>query len=310
MLSEENPYGKNPPLPEEVMEAVRHLKLLSCPKTTPEYTVAQQEELKTKLGDLRPEWANCLTLQQTLDVADPAGEEFINELMDRPIYQVSIFSLNPKNCCDLKEFEIPQKPGRDMWTPAQPRRFKNPTMSALVEAWLDAQLDNERCRESKASHPAPITVVEKDGREPRVCIDYRNRNSRSEVPVFPMPNVQEFLDDNAGFEYYCSFDMKAMFNQFKIKEEQLGKNIYVSEIRRLIQNENGVISISDIQFFNNVGGQYSSSQTSQRYSDSATRQIELVADTIFAEPTQIYQIRFPNKDINVRVLNFKTINFS
>jgi hypothetical protein len=92
-------------------------------------------------------------------------------------------------------------------------------MSALVEAWLDAQLDNERCRESKASHPAPITVVEKEGREPRVCIDYRNRNSRSEVPVFPMPNVQEFLDDNAGFEYYCSFDMKAMFNQFKIKEE-------------------------------------------------------------------------------------------
>ena len=92
-------------------------------------------------------------------------------------------------------------------------------MSALVEAWLDAQLDNERCRESKASHPAPITVVEKEGREPRVCIDYRNRNSRSEVPVFPMPNVQEFLDDNAGFEYYCSFDMKSMFNQFAIKEE-------------------------------------------------------------------------------------------
>jgi hypothetical protein len=55
---------------------------------------------------------------------------------------------------------------------------------------------------------------------------------------------------------------------------------------------------------------YSSSQTSQPYSDSATKEIGLITDTIFAEPTQIYQIRYPNKDINVRVLNLKTVNFS
>jgi hypothetical protein len=91
MLSEGNPYGKKPPLPEEVMEAVRHLKLLSSPKTVPEYSAAQQEELKEKLGKIRPEWANCLTLQKTLDVADPETEKFINELMDQPIYQESIF---------------------------------------------------------------------------------------------------------------------------------------------------------------------------------------------------------------------------
>jgi hypothetical protein len=65
-----------------------------------------------------------------------------------------------------------------------------------------------------------------------------------------------------------------------------------------------------MQFFNLVGGQYSSSQTSQKYSDPVTRQIELIDDTIFAQPNQIYQIRFPNKDINVRVKNLKTVNFS
>ena len=90
----------------------------------------------------------------------------------------------------------------------------------------------------------------------------------------------------------------------------MGENVYVSDIRRQIQALNGVISISDIEFFNKVGGQYSSSQTSQRYSDPETKQIELIADTIFAEPTQTYQIRFPGKDINVRVLNFKGVNFS
>lgn len=97
---------------------------------------------------------------------------------------------------------------------------------------------------------------------------------------------------------------------FSPLDRQLGQNVVVSELRRLIQAENGIISISDMRFFNKVGGQYSSFQTSQPYSNTATKQIELVADTIFAEPSQIYQIRFPNKDIVVRVLNLKTVNFS
>jgi len=36
----------------------------------------------------------------------------------------------------------------------------------------------------------------------------------------------------------------------------------------------------------------------------------LIDDTIFAEPSQTYQLRFPNKDVNVRVKNLKTVNFS
>jgi hypothetical protein len=91
---------------------------------------------------------------------------------------------------------------------------------------------------------------------------------------------------------------------------ELGQNVNISELRRLIQTENGVVSISDISFFNQVGGQYSSSQTSMPYSDVVTRQIQPTADTLFATPTQIYQIRYPNKDITVRVLNLTSVNFS
>ena len=90
----------------------------------------------------------------------------------------------------------------------------------------------------------------------------------------------------------------------------LGHNVNISELRRLIQSENGIVSVSDILFFNQVGGQYSSSQTSMPYSDPVTRQIQPTADTLFATPTQIYQIRYPNKDINIRVLNLKSVNFS
>jgi hypothetical protein len=90
----------------------------------------------------------------------------------------------------------------------------------------------------------------------------------------------------------------------------LGEDILVSELNRIIQSENGIISVGEISIFNKVGGQYSSAQTSMIYSDPITRKIGLVDNTIFAEPNQIYQIRFPAKDITVRVKNFQTVNFS
>jgi hypothetical protein len=90
----------------------------------------------------------------------------------------------------------------------------------------------------------------------------------------------------------------------------LGQNVNISELKRLIQSENGIVSVSDVLFFNQVGGQYSSTQTSMTYLDPVTRQIQPVADTLFATPTQIYQVRYPNKDINIRVLNLTSVNFS
>jgi phage-related baseplate assembly protein len=87
----------------------------------------------------------------------------------------------------------------------------------------------------------------------------------------------------------------------------MGQNIVLSELYRIIQNENGVLSVNDISVFGRVGGQYSSAQTSMPYSNSETKKISLVDNTIFAEPNQIYQIRFPNRDITVRTKNYQSI---
>lgn len=89
----------------------------------------------------------------------------------------------------------------------------------------------------------------------------------------------------------------------------MGQNVFVSEIKRSIQDVAGVVSVTDLKVINKVGGQYSSSETSQRYSDSETKEIQLVDETIFAEPSQIYQVRFPEKDIKVRVKNLKTVDY-
>jgi len=88
----------------------------------------------------------------------------------------------------------------------------------------------------------------------------------------------------------------------------MGQNVNVSNIRRLIQDTPGVITVADLKIFNKTGGLYSSSETSQSYSNSETKQIELIDETIYAEPNQIYQIRIPEKDIKVSIKNIRTVS--
>jgi hypothetical protein len=192
---------------------------------------------------------------------------------------------------------------------------------------------------SQFGAPAKVSITEENNKIKVKMLSYDNTGNLTEITSNTLKNnVANYLSNYRMINDYISIEtanvidlsvdvdvvldnsqnqgviigkiIDIISNYFSPIRRQLGENVYVSEIRRLIQAENGVISISDLQFFNNVGGQYSSSETSQGYVDNTTRQIGLIADTIFAEPTQIYQVRYPNKDINVRVLNFNSINFS
>jgi hypothetical protein len=142
----------------------------------------------------------------------------------------------------------------------------------------------------------------------RMINDYISIESAQPIDLAVDCNV--VLDNSQTQGAVVAKIIEIISNYFNPLTRQLGQNVVVSELRRLIQAENGVISISDLKFYNLVGGQYSSFETSQTYSDPVTKEIQLYADTIYAEPSQIYQIRFQNKDINVRVLNLKSVNFS
>ena len=97
---------------------------------------------------------------------------------------------------------------------------------------------------------------------------------------------------------------------FNPQTRQLGQNVYLSEIRSIVQNTNGVLTVAGLDIYNEVGGQYSSAETSMAYSNPETKLIGPVDDTIFAQPSQVYQIRYPNKDIRVSVKNFQSVTFS
>jgi hypothetical protein len=97
---------------------------------------------------------------------------------------------------------------------------------------------------------------------------------------------------------------------FNPQIRELGQNVYISELRSILQNLTGVITVTDMIFQNKVGGQYSSAETSMSYSDPEQKIIRSVDDTLFAQPNQVYQVRFPQKDIKVRVKNFQNVSFS
>ena len=142
----------------------------------------------------------------------------------------------------------------------------------------------------------------------RMINDYISIESASVIDL--AVDIDVVLDNSQNQGQVISTIVDQISTFFSPQSREMGQNVNVSEIRRIVQSQNGVISISDIRFFNKVGGLYSSSQTSQRYIDNTTKQIELIDDTIFAEPTQTYQVRFPNTDINVRVRNLRSVGFS
>jgi len=117
--------------------------------------------------------------------------------------------------------------------------------------------------------------------------------------------------DNAGSQSEVITQIIDLVSSYmNPNNRELGQNLNVSDLRKLVQDIGGVNTLAEIRVYNKVGGQYSSSETSQRYVDNTTKQIDLVDDTVFAEPDQIYQIRFPRKDIKVRVKNLSTVDFS
>jgi hypothetical protein len=119
---------------------------------------------------------------------------------------------------------------------------------------------------------------------------------------------------NLGFEIDLYIDKKVVQSQvvsqvindvqayMDINKYQMGDNIYISNLLKKINDVGGVINVIDLRIYNKVGGIYSINEISQAYVDSETRQIDLSNDyTLFGEPTTMFEILEPTKDISVRV---------
>ncbi|POM76910.1 Reverse transcriptase, partial [Phytophthora palmivora] len=56
-----------------------------------------------------------------------------------------------------------------------------------------------------------VVIVKKNGVDIRLCIDYRLVNNLTQLMVYPMPLINDLLDDLDKFLWYCSLDMASGF---------------------------------------------------------------------------------------------------
>ena len=89
---------------------------------------------------------------------------------------------------------------------------------------------------------------------------------------------------------------------FNVSKWDMGDNIYLSQLVENINNVAGVLNVIDFKIYNKAGGAYSFNVTSQEIIDFVTNQINLTEDfALFAEYDSMFQVRFPETDIRVRV---------
>jgi hypothetical protein len=96
---------------------------------------------------------------------------------------------------------------------------------------------------------------------------------------------------------------------FAIEKRKMGDPLFVGDLMREVGNISGVVNVIDIRIFNKIGGLYSSSETSQAYKDNETKEIQQTDMTIFMKSNQIFQVRFPNIDIKIRVKTLGTTTY-
>lgn len=95
--------------------------------------------------------------------------------------------------------------------------------------------------------------------------------------------------------------IQKVIEYFRIEKRKMGDPLFVGELFKEIGTVAGVVSVVDINVFGKVGGEYSTNEVSVGYVDETTKEIVQSDMTIFMKSNQIFQIRFPNKDIKVRV---------
>jgi hypothetical protein len=113
--------------------------------------------------------------------------------------------------------------------------------------------------------------------------------------------IDLIVDKNTNSTDVVSKTIQNVIDYFAIDKRKMGDPLFLGDLFKEIGNETGVKNVIDIRAFNLIGGEYSLAQVSQQYKDSVTKEILQSDMSIFMKSNQIFQIRFPNKDIKVRI---------
>ena len=82
--------------------------------------------------------------------------------------------------------------------------------------------------ESNSEWSSPIVVVRKKDGSNRICVDYRKLNAVTKLDAYPMPRIDEMLDQIRNAKYKTALDLAKGYWQVPMADEDREKIAFSS----------------------------------------------------------------------------------
>lgn len=106
----------------------------------------------------------------------------------------------------------------------------SPAEKPEVERQVEEYLAQGLIETSKSSHASPVIFVAKKDGTLRMCVDYRALNNKTIKNKYPLPRIDDLIDQVQGCAYFSSLDLQSGYHQIRITEEDVPKTAFRTHI--------------------------------------------------------------------------------
>ncbi|CAF1461519.1 unnamed protein product [Didymodactylos carnosus] len=111
---------------------------------------------------------------------------------------------------------------------SHPRRVSN-IMREVQQEEVNKLLKDGIIRPPNSPWSSPVVIVKKKDGSPRFCVDYRKINLITQKDVYPLPRMDDIMEQMAGSKWYSKLDMKSGYFQVPISESDKKKTAFSTQ---------------------------------------------------------------------------------